>query len=482
MSINSTVRILAVDDEDSICTLIRRLVTKQMGFVCDSFTDPEEALKAYKPKFYSCAILDVRMPKMDGLTLMARLHEFEPDLPIVVLTAFGQWESAVNAIRLGAFNFITKPFDNDVVQSVLGHAVQRFQLSKEFGDGDSQVISAHIIGKSEGIRKVLDMIKRVSPTDSTVLISGESGCGKELVARAIHLGSTRRHNSFVPVNCGAFPDSLLESELFGHIKGAFTGADADKIGMFEVANKGTFFLDEVGETSQMIQVKLLRVIETREVRPVGSTQSKKIDTRIIAATNRDLEAEVNANNFRFDLYYRLNVIPIYIPPLRDRKEDIPLLVGSFVSRIARRLNKTLTASSISPAAWDIIEQYPWPGNIRELENVISRAFTLMKSDRVEPEDLGLQTIMTVARVAQGISAETAVKESASQVAESNKHPDTIPKNFSIEKHLEEVEIAYINRAMEMSDGVIADAAQLLDLSIRMLRYKIRKYGIQKNWR
>ncbi len=458
--------VLVVDDEESICKVLGRFLKQEMRLSCDTFSDPEEALKRFGRGRYSAAIVDVRMPRLDGLTLMTMLHKEDPHLPVIVLTALDDWETAVNAMRLGAFNFINKPFSAEQVESVLAHALEQHKLNGELREKKADVPNVHIIGKSAAIRRVLDLIKRVSPTDSTVLVTGESGTGKELVARAIHLGSPRRHNAFVAVNCGAFPDSLLESELFGHVKGAFTSAVSDKTGMFEVANKGTFFLDEIGETSQIIQVKLLRVLETHEVRPVGATKARKVDTRVIAATNRNLEEEVEKGNFRYDLFYRLNVIPIHLPPLRERREDIPLLVGYFVSRYAERTGRNLSAANISPEAWEIIEGYSWPGNVRELENVINRAFTLMEGDRIKAEDLGIQ-LMGVRR-----KGDTFRGEADLQLAD-------IRPGFDLEKRLEEIEISYIKRALEMTDGVLVEAAKLLGLTFRALRYKVRKYGIKR---
>ncbi|MFA4986472.1 MAG: sigma-54 dependent transcriptional regulator [Candidatus Brocadiia bacterium] len=463
---NTVPRVLVVDDENSICMILQRLITKHINYACDIFSDPIEALESFKPAFYSAAIIDVRMPKMDGLTLLTKIREQDPELPVVVLTASDQWETAVNALRLGAFNFITKPFEHEDVSGVLQHAVESYQLAAELrqAGADSDAI-VHIIGSSAPIRRVLEIIKRVSPTDSTVMVSGESGTGKELVARAIHLGSPRMHHPFVAVNCGAFPDSLLESELFGHLRGSFTSAVSDKIGMFEIADKGTFFLDEVGDTSQIIQVKLLRVLETREIRPVGGTTSKKVDARIIAATNRNMEDEVAKGNFRFDLYYRLNVIPIHIPPLRERKSDIPLLVGFFVSKFAARTRRKLTAANISQAAWRVLEDYPWPGNVRELENVISRAFTLMRGTTIEPDDLGLQYV-------SGLSAPVSAMDSMKTLPQ-------IDKGFDLDKVLSEVEVVYIQRALEATGGSLTEAAKVLGVSFRTLRYKVSKYCLRK---
>ncbi|MDZ7816836.1 MAG: sigma-54 dependent transcriptional regulator [Planctomycetota bacterium] len=459
-------RILVVDDEDSICRLVSHIITRRMDCYCDTYTDPEKALREFRCGYYNAALLDVRMPRLSGLELLPKLKEIDPDLPVVVLTAFGQWDTAVNAMRVGAFNFINKPLeDNKQLTKALEHAVRQHQIETEMRDIDP-ANKIHMIGKSPQIRRVMELVEKVGPTESTVLISGESGTGKELVARAIHMNSARRHGPFVAVNCGAFPDNLLESELFGHVKGAFTSAVADKIGMFEVANGGTFFLDEVAETSAMIQVKLLRVLETREIRPVGSIESRKFDVRIVAATNRDLEQEVNDDRFRYDLYYRLNVIPIHLPPLRERKEDIPLLVGHFLSRIGKRVGKEVSASNISPKAWDLIEEYPWPGNIRELENVIHRAFTLMSGEQITPEDLGLNS-----RHLERASTDRMVPKSAEKTS-------GIGETFDLTDHLKDIEISYIKEAMAETDGNMTEAAKLLGLTFRTFRYKVRKYRLK----
>ncbi len=466
MSSKEPVRILVVDDEEVLCTTLHSLITKHLGFKCETFTDPEEAFRSFQGGYYSAAIVDLTMPKIEGMSLIPMLRSSDENLPFIVLTAHGQWENTVEAMRRGAFSFLTKPFSTDEVKNTLEHAVRLCALRRELAEVGEQE-GVHIIGRSPGVRKVLDLIQKVAPTDSTVLVSGESGTGKELVARSIHLGSPRRHNTFVAVNCGAFPDSLLESELFGHAKGAFTTALSDKVGMFEVANKGTFFLDEIGDTSQVIQVKLLRVLETREIRPVGSTQTRRIDTRIIAASNRNLEEEVARGNFRFDLFYRLNVIPIHIPPLRERKEDIPMLVGHFISRMSRRGGRKYTSDNITPEAWSAIESYSWPGNIRELENVINRALTLMVDGRICPDDLGL----TPQLQQQG--------RGAIQVEAAPPQELQIGPNFSLDRHMEEVEIRFIRRALDLTDGNMTEAAKLLGVTFRTFRYKVAKLRIKE---
>jgi two-component system response regulator PilR (NtrC family) len=471
MSGQSKPLVLVVDDDESICQILHRFITRQVGFACDTFREPEIALNQFRRGKYAAAVVDLQMPKIHGLNLLQQLHQQEGDLPVIVLTAHGEWENAINAMRLGAFNFINKDSLHEEVESILVRAVEQSAIKKRLNQDGVDNRFVDIVGKSAGIRRVQEVIRRISSTDSTVLITGESGTGKELVARSIHLNSSRLNGPFVAVNCGAFPDTLLESELFGHVKGAFTGAlsDRDKVGMFELANRGSFFFDEIGDTSPIIQVKLLRVLETREIRPVGGVTTRKVDARVIAATNKDLAELVNKGQYRFDLYYRLNVIPIQLPPLRERKEDIPLLVGHFIARLQERARQSLgeksqsryAAESISASAWDALTEYNWPGNVRELENVISRAFALMRGDTIRPEDLGLSV------------------EQRPAPAPPQPPRMEFREGFNLEKAIEAVEISYINQALDRVNGCVTDAAKLLGVSFRTLRYKIHKYKINR---
>lgn len=383
-------RILIVDDESSLRTALFRVLDRQ-GFqvITANCKREAEALAANGSQTIDLAIVDLRLPDGDGLELMQHLKVAHPNIQVIVMTGHGTIELAIRATQNGAFHFVTKPFNMEELLSIVSRALSHKTLQQE----NHQLRSAlhkkyrfdNIIGSSEEIRKVLGMVERVADSDSTVLVTGESGTGKELIAKAIHYNSPRATKPFVPINCGAIPAELLESELFGHVKGAFTGAIANRVGRFEMASGGTLFLDEIGELSLNLQVKLLRVLQERRFEPVGSAKTQEADVRIIAATNVDLAKAVKAGQFREDLYYRLNVIPIAIPSLKDRKSDIPLLLHHFVQHFNSSKNRGLTG--FSPDALEALYHYPWPGNIRELENLVERLAILKGSGLVEVADL-----------------------------------------------------------------------------------------------
>jgi len=329
------------------------------------------------------------MPGADGLAVLAHARKVRPGAEVILMTGHATVESAVSAMKMGAFHYITKPFSVDEVVPLVDRALELASVRKENASLRSLVRGRggldNIIGVSEGIRQVLDLVRKVSDTDSTVLVTGESGTGKELVARAVHYLSPRAERMLVPINCSAIPADLLESELFGHVKGAFTGAHAARAGKFEAAHNGTIFLDEIGDMSPHLQAKLLRVLQEKSVTPVGGNRAIPVDARVIAATNKDLDEEVAEGRFRADLYFRLNVIPIRIPPLRERRDDVPVLVTHFIARYNREKGRAL--EGIRPDALEILMRYPWPGNVRELENLVERVVVLKGSGRLEPEDL-----------------------------------------------------------------------------------------------
>ena len=377
-------RVIVLDDEQAIQRLLK-LVLESDGYEVLITDDGRQVLEIVRQQTVDLIIQDLRMPKLDGLAFLKQLKEINPELPSIVLTAYGSLETAVEAMRLGAYTYINKPFDTDEIRLTVSRALERLELRKK--NARSHVPFLDIIGSTAPMSGVSRLIEMAAPTDSTILISGESGTGKELVARAIHYNSLRCDQAFIPVNCGAFTETLLESELFGHVRGAFTNAINNHEGVFERADRGTLFLDEVGEMSLTTQVKLLRVLETRTFKPVGGSKDLKVDVRFITATNRNLSNMVAEGQFREDLFYRLNVIPIELPPLRDRREDIPLLAGHFLARNAKRANKTI--KSIDDSAIEKLLNYPWPGNVRELENTLERAVALARGDRLTANDIML---------------------------------------------------------------------------------------------
>jgi two-component system response regulator PilR (NtrC family) len=378
-----------------------------------------------------------------------------------MITAFASTETAVEALRMGAYDYLSKPFDVDELKIVVRNALERRQLKQENVLLKRALRTTHrfsnIVGRSDAMLSVFKLIETVAPTNSTILVTGESGTGKELVARAIHYNSMRRDRPFVALNCGALPETLLESELFGHMKGAFTGAASNKKGLIEVAEKGTIFLDEIGEMSPMMQVKLLRVLQERKFRRLGGTDELEATMRVIAATNQDLSKMVADGRFREDLFYRINVIPLHLPPLRDRSEDIPLLAEYFLTKYREQMDKPI--SGISQEALDHLEAYEWPGNIRELENVIERAVALEKTQAILLESLPEHIVR---RVPKGPAAAGSLPESG----------------FDLEEHVKGLEREYIAQALNRAGGVQVKAAELLGMSFRSFRYYAKKYNLK----
>ncbi|MEW6619019.1 MAG: sigma-54 dependent transcriptional regulator [bacterium] len=370
-------KILVVEDEEKIRNALVTILTKE-GYLVTTAKNGQEALN--KPiQEFSLIITDLKMPQMDGLELLKRAKKISPDVIVIMITAFGTLKTAIEAMKQGAYDYITKPFELDEITIVVSKALQLHKEIKKEAKFDE------IIGKSQKIKEIHELINQVAKTDTTVLIRGETGTGKELVAKAIHRLSLRQDKPFIPVNCVALPENLLESELFGHEKGAFTGAINQRLGRFELANTGTIFLDEVGEMDIPMQIKLLRVLQEREFERVGGTKTIKVDVKVIAATNRDLEKAVKEGKYREELFYRLNVVPIFLPPLRERKDDIPILLEHFLKIFNLRTNKNILG--ITKEAQELLTSYDWFGNIRELENVVERMVVLAKGDKIDIEDI-----------------------------------------------------------------------------------------------
>ena len=383
--------ILIVDDEESMCQFLGIMLRKE-GFSVTTVNSGVEALRQMKKGAFDVVMTDIQMPKMDGIQVLSGVKAIDPSVPVIIMTAYSSQKTAIDAVNKGAFHYLNKHAKNDEIKMVVRNAIEVRQVKTEnveLKDALSKKSkkAPRLVGQSKEIQRVLRLVEKISVAESNVLIYGESGTGKELIARSVHDQSHRAKGPFVTINCGALPESLLESELFGHVKGSFTNAIRDKEGLFKVACGGTFFLDEIGETSPAIQVKLLRAIQEREIIPVGGTKPVKVDTRIIAATNRDLDKEVQIGNFRADLYYRLNVIQVTLPPLRDRTDDIPLLIDYFLKRYKPNY-EGMIKGVMSPEALEVLQNYSWPGNVRELENVIERAVILQEhEDIIATEDL-----------------------------------------------------------------------------------------------
>jgi two-component system response regulator PilR (NtrC family) len=445
-------KVLVVDDEPSMLEMME-IVLQNENCSVTTTPDPVEALGMVEEQDFDAVVQDLKMPKMNGLKLLEKIKTLRPELPVIIITAFSTWDNAVEAMRLGAFDYIKKPFDTDNIRAVIRRAVEQ-KRSLEESAAISLMDVGEIVGSSPPMQKVLATVRRVAATDSTVVIQGESGTGKELIARALHYNSMRSKEPFITVNCGAFTETLLESELFGHVRGAFTGAVSDKKGLFEIADKGTLFLDEVAEMSPATQVKVLRVLEDRQFMPVGSTAARRVDVRFITATNSNLQEEIVGGRFREDLYYRLNVIPIEIPPLRERKEDIPLLAGHFLAMYSKTMSKQVTA--IKETARAKLVEHDWPGNVRELENVIQRSVAFCESDAIE--DFDMLTTRLLPTDGQAIEL-----------------PDG---GIDLEDRLAEIERTYILKALEKTRGNITRGAELLGISFRSMRYKMKKLGIE----
>lgn len=448
-------RILVVDDEESMCKFMQIMLEKE-GYQVTSTQSSNRAVEEIRKNNYDLVIADLMMPEMSGIELLSQVKSYNQDINFIVMTAFASVDTAIEALKKGAFDYITKPFKVDEVKIVIKKSLEHKRISKENVSLKKELRKefsfANFIGDDSQIVKMKEMAKMVAGSDSTVLIQGESGTGKELVAKAIHYHSRRSDRPFVSINCAAIPETLLESELFGHTKGAFTGAIKDKDGLLKVADEGTFFLDEIAVTSLAIQVKLLRVLEEKEVTPVGGTKPVNVDVRLIAATNADLEQEVKVGSFRADLFYRLNVIPITIPPLRDRKDDIKLLTYYFIKKYCAI--RVVEEKGISERALKKLITYRWPGNVRELENTIERAVILAQSKEIDIDVLP-------ENIKEGNSIDL-VKE-------------TKPSSPT----LEEIERAYINWVLQETEWQKAKAAKMLGIDSSTLYRKVEKYKLKR---
>jgi len=455
-------KILVVDDEQSLREVLS-IMLKRAGYAVTSVSDGEEAIEQLQKEIFDLVITDLRMPNVDGMEVLRAVKSASPETVVLIITAFATADSAVEAMKQGAYDYLTKPFQVDEVQLIIRNALEKRRLTIENillkREMASQSSFAQLVGQSEAMQKVFDVVKKVADSKSNVLICGESGTGKELVARAIHYNSARSPLPFVAVNCSAVPETLLESELFGHMKGSFTGAISNKAGLFEVANGGTIFLDEIGDTTPTIQVKLLRVIQEREFRRVGGTQDVKVDVRIVAATNKDLEKAVADGSFREDLYYRLDVIPIRLPPLRLRSGDIPLLVTHFLTRFSKESGKL--TPTISPEAMQVLLGHEWRGNVRELENLIERVVAFSTGGPVTDADMRGWLHRTVSPQQQGGI------------------PTDLPEDgLDLEGIINGLEKDLLLKALERTKWVKKKAARLLRLNTRSFRYRLEKYAIK----
>jgi two-component system, NtrC family, response regulator HydG len=443
-----TEKILIVDDEPVVRDSLGKWFTEE-GFTVRAVGSAHEALNSFQPHTWDVALLDIKMPGIDGIELQNRLREADPDLIVIIMTGYASVETAIQALKQGAYDYICKPFEPDELVHTINNALEHRRAKKEVVQLREHLEEAfprvQIIGQSPAMKRIYELIEMVAPTDATVLITGESGSGKEVVARAIHEASPRRLMPFMAIHCGALTESLLESELFGHERGAFTGAQARRKGKFEAADGGTVFLDEIGDISLKTQTDLLRVLQDKEIVRIGSTVPVKIDFRCIAATNRDLDAMVQDGSFRFDLFYRLNVVSIHLPPLRERREDIPLLAEAFLKKHMTAMNKPF--ARISPEAMNLLMNYDWPGNVRELENAVERALVIGKGPEIVPSDFPMQ--LSVPHTNGG-------------------------------RRLEDVARAHIERVLEASGWNLTHAAETLGIDRSTLYSKIKSYGLKRH--
>ena len=451
--------ILVVDDEKSLRDFLT-IMLEEEGYKVFTAHSADSAVKLIKENIFDLILTDIRMGKSSGINVLESAQKILPDTPVVMMTAYASAETAVDAMKKGAYDYISKPFKIEDVQLIVKNAIEKKNLSVE----NRQLKTAlndrfhltNIIGKSATFQKIFDLIEKVSRSNATVLIHGESGTGKEMVAKAIHFNSNRKNYPFVSVNCGALPENLLESELFGHEKGAFTSADTLKLGLMESANKGSFFLDEIGEAPLSIQVKLLRVLQENEILRLGATEAIPVDLRIISASNRNLSSLVSDKIFREDLYYRLNVIPIYLPPLRDRKEDIPELIEFFINKYNSKHKKDFI-KSVEPETMRFFENYTWPGNVRELENVIERAVVLETGESIQKTSLPEEIFGAIPHI---------------QI------PTMDEEKIDLERTLDQIEKRMLSNALVQADGIINKAAKQLNLSFRSMRYRIQKHQLK----
>jgi two-component system NtrC family response regulator len=448
--------VLVVDDEKNYLVVLEDLLEDE-GYKVLTASSGAEALEIIKAKPVDTVLSDIKMPGMTGIDLLEKIQAEDPDLPVILMTAYAEVDQAVEAMKKGALDHLQKPFDNKDVKRAVARGAEKRSLVRNIRYLETELGSVwgNIIGKSKEMERVFGIMKRVADTPTTALIIGESGTGKELVARGLHKASSRNNAPFVSINCAAVPENLLESELFGYEKGAFTGANSLRQGKFEFADGGSIFLDEVGEMALSLQVKLLRVLQESEFQRVGGNKDIRVDVRIIAATNKDLKEEVDAGRFREDLFFRLNVVRIDVPPLRDRRSDIPFLVAHFVKKFGEKLGRSV--ADVDPEVMSSLYRYSWPGNVRELENVIERSLVLCRGTTVKPEDLPPE-IRESPEIEEGLDT-------------------LISWEKGLAETLEAIEERMIRQALKKADSVQAQAAKMLGISRSNLQYKMKKYGL-----
>ena len=453
-------KILVVDDEKSMREFLEIMLRKE-DYKVSLAPNGEEVLRLLERDIFDLVLLDIRMPKMDGIAVLKKIKALSPETVVIMITAYASADTAIKAMKEGAYDYITKPFKIEEIKLIIKNALEKKNLQKE-NTLLKQVIRDryhfdNIIGQSSKMLALYDLLEKVGPTKTNILVTGESGTGKELAAKAIHYNSPRKDRPFVTLNCGAIPESLIESELFGHMKGAFTDAIATKKGLFEVADEGTLFLDEISELPLLMQVKLLRFLQDREFKRVGGTEDIRVDVRIIAATNKDLEEAVREKRFREDLFYRLNVIQVKLPPLRERREDVPLLAMHFLQKFSEELNKNIT--TISSEALQLLLDYDYPGNVRELQNIIERAVAL----EVNPE-------LTAQNLRSYLDDHLQLKKGGLDL-------DIPNEGINLEKLVEEIERTLLLKALNRTHGIKKKAAELLGINFRSMRYRLDKYGL-----
>lgn len=457
--LNTLEKIIVIDDEPGMCRLLQTILGEE-GYKVSTFHKPTEALKTFKQEHFDLVITDICMPKISGIDILKEVKTILPAIPVILITAYSTVESAVEAMKMGASDYVVKPFKNDEIIMKVQKILEKQRLIEENKRLRLELASKYsfgeIIGKTPKMEELFHIISQVSQTNSTVFIQGESGTGKELVARAIHYNSSRGQKPFMAINCGALPETLLESELFGHTKGAFTDATKDRIGLLESAEGGTIFLDEIGEMPFNMQVRLLRFLQDHEIRPLGSSHSKHVDVRVIAATNKDIRKMINQEKFREDLYYRLAVVPLYLPPLRERVEDIPLLAEHLLEKAAKKLDKG--GFFIAPETLKTFMDHHWPGNIRELENVIEYAINFTPSSNIQKEALPRYMIET------SLSLELASLQKLSYREAKQKLLDSFEKN-------------YLSELLNQSKGNISQAAQTADMDRNNFKDLLKKHNL-----
>ena len=445
--------VLIVDDEEDILNILKFILTKE-GYQVDTALDGKQALQLFKKGSYDIVLTDLRMPEMDGIELLQRIKEIRPETEVLIMTAYASIESAVLAMKKGAADYIVKPFLNEDVKMRIARVAEHIKLKRDVEVLKQQISqkleTTYFLGTSPQVQKLLSLIEQIAPTKSNVLILGESGTGKSLIAELIHKNSPRRDGPFISINCAAIPETLLEAELFGYKKGAFTGAVSDKKGLIELANGGTLFLDEIGDLPLGLQAKLLKFLETYEFIPLGDIHKKHVDIRLISATNKDLEKLIKEGKFREDLYYRLSVIELRIPPLRERKEDIPVLVYYFIEQVSKHYNKTV--KGITNEALSCLLNYDWPGNVRELKNVIERAVILARDEYIRPQDLPEKIFKTSPSLELGVGK-------------------------SLKEALEEYEKLIILNTLKFCNYDKEKSAEVLGIDLATLYRKLKKFGI-----